>query len=40
MINASNGELQKHSMASRGVHTIGFPKVLNEVLMSTGTPVF
>jgi len=40
MINASKGELQKHSIASRGVHTMGLPNVLNEVLMSTGTPVF
>src|ERR1700712_787459 len=26
IINASNGDVQKHSMASLGVQTIGFPK--------------
>ena len=36
---ASSGEVQKHSIASRGVQTIGSPRVLNEVLTSTGTPV-
>src|SRR5450759_5041281 len=39
MTNASSGEVQKHSIASRGVQTIGSPRVLNEVLTSTGTPV-
>ena len=33
------GEVQKHSTASRGVQTIGSPRVLNEVLTNTGTPV-
>ena len=36
---ASSGEVQKHSTASRGVQTIGSPRVLNEVFISTGTPV-
>ncbi|HKF37978.1 MAG TPA: hypothetical protein VKB35_13870, partial [Ktedonobacteraceae bacterium] len=29
---ASRGEVQKHSTVSRGVHTIGSPRVLNDVL--------
>jgi hypothetical protein len=37
--NASRGEVQKHSTASRGVQTIGSPRVLNDVFTSTGTPV-
>jgi hypothetical protein len=37
---ASKGEDQKHSIASRGVQTIGLPRVLNEVFINTGTPVF
>src|SRR6266516_1877255 len=37
--NASSGDVQKHSTASRGVHTIGSPRVLNEVFTNTGTPV-
>ena len=36
---ASRGEVQKHSTASRGEQTIGSPRVLNEVLTNTGTPV-
>ena len=36
---ASSGDVQKHSIASRGEHTIGSPLVLNEVLTNTGTPV-
>jgi len=36
---ASSGDVQKHSSASRGVQTIGSPRVLNDVLTSTGTPV-
>src|SRR5689334_16311234 len=36
---ASSGEVQNDSTASRGVHTIGSPRVLNEVLTRTGTPV-
>jgi hypothetical protein len=36
---ASMGELQKHSIASRGVHTTGSLRVLKEVFTSTGTPV-
>jgi hypothetical protein len=36
---ASIGEVQKHSTASRGVHTTGSERVLNEVFTSTGTPV-
>ena len=36
---ASNGDVQKHSIASRGVQTMGSPLVLNEVFTSTGTPV-
>ena len=39
MTSASSGEVQKDSTASRGVQTIGSPRVLNEVLTSTGTPV-
>src|SRR5437588_501108 len=39
MTSASSGDVQKHSIASRGEHTIGSPRVLNEVLTSTGTPV-
>ena len=39
MINASKGDVQKHSIASFGEHTIGFPSVLNEVFTNTGTPV-
>lgn len=39
MTNASSGEVQKHSIASRGEQTTGSPRVLNEVLTSTGTPV-
>ena len=39
MTSASSGDVQKHSTASRGVHTTGSPRVLNEVLTSTGTPV-
>ena len=39
MTSASSGDVQKHSTASRGVHTIGSPRVLNDVLTSTGTPV-
>ena len=39
MINASKGDVQKHSIASRGLQTIGFPSVLKDVLTSTGTPV-
>jgi hypothetical protein len=36
---ASNGEVQKHSIASRSVQTIGSPLVLKDVLIKTGTPV-
>src|SRR6185295_8366754 len=39
MTSASRGEVQKHSIASRGLQTIGSLRVLNEVLTSTGTPV-
>jgi hypothetical protein len=39
MINASKGEVQKHSIASRGLHTIGSPRVLKDVFTKTGTPV-
>jgi hypothetical protein len=39
MTSASIGEVQKHSTASRGVHTTGSLRVLNEVFTSTGTPV-
>ena len=38
MTRASSGEVQKLSTASRGVQTIGSPRVLNEVLTSTGHP--
>jgi hypothetical protein len=31
--------VKKHSSASRGVQTIGLPRVLNEVLITIGTPV-
>ena len=37
--NASSGEAQKHSTASRGDCTIGSLRELNDVLISTGTPV-
>jgi hypothetical protein len=36
---ASSGDAQKASTASRGVQTIGSPRVLKEVFTSTGTPV-
>src|SRR4051794_359446 len=36
---ASSGDVQKLSTASRGVQTIGSPRVLNDVFTSTGTPV-
>jgi len=39
MTRASSGEVQKHSIASRGEQTIGSPRVLNEVFTRTGTPV-
>ena len=39
MTKASNGDVQNDSTASRGVQTIGSPRVLNDVLTSTGTPV-
>src|SRR5436305_1717101 len=39
MTSASSGDVQKHSIASRGVQTIGSPRVLNDVLTRTGTPV-
>src|SRR5690606_10782405 len=39
MTSASRGEVQKHSTASRGEHTTGSPRVLNDVFTSTGTPV-
>lgn len=39
MTKASKGEVQKHSMASLGVHTMGSPLVLKEVFTKTGTPV-
>ena len=39
MASASIGEVKKHSTASRGEHTIGSLRVLNEVFTSTGTPV-
>ncbi len=36
---ASSGVVQNDSSASRGVHTIGSPRVLKDVLIRTGTPV-
>src|SRR5690606_41996340 len=36
---ASSGDVKKHSTASRGVQTLGSPRVLNDVFTSTGTPV-
>src|SRR5690606_29565210 len=36
---ASIGDVQNDSNASRGLHTTGSPRVLNEVFTSTGTPV-
>ena len=39
MTRASSGEVQNDSTASRGEQTIGSPRVLNDVLTSTGTPV-
>src|SRR5258708_5106053 len=39
MTSASKGDVQKHSIASLGVHTIGSLLVLKEVFTSTGTPV-
>src|SRR4051794_23490346 len=36
---ASSGEVQNDSTASRGVQTMGSPRVLNEVLTRIGTPV-
>src|SRR5690606_34079264 len=36
---ASSGEVQKHSTASRGVQTMGSPRVLKEVFTRMGTPV-
>ena len=40
MTSASIPELKKVRIASVGVLTIGSPRELNEVFMSTGTPVF
>src|SRR6185369_12835700 len=39
MTSASSGVVQKLSSASRGVQTMGSPRVLKEVLTRTGTPV-
>src|SRR5699024_8954352 len=39
MASASSGEVKNASRASRGVQTMGRPRVLNEVLTRTGTPV-
>ena len=39
MTRASSGEVQNDSTASRGLRTIGSPRVLNDVFTSTGTPV-
>ncbi len=38
---ASKGELQKHSIASRGVQTIGLPKVLirSKMMISAGAGI-
>src|ERR1700712_2136375 len=36
--NASSGVLKNASIAAFGVHTIGSPRTLKDVLISTGTP--